>query len=415
MAAKPIDATENITNPLAHQEGGQDIPISSTLICSCGKTSVGTSDYLTMSNFLSMGKETYRIPLRLFQENREKLVASIQSQVGERTLVVLVGGESATRFDSDNEPIFRQESYFWWLTGVKEPDCSLIIDRDGSITLLIPKLPADYATIMGHIKSPEEWKEMYQVDHVKYTEELEETLEDMVGSNGNTAKILLMEGPNSDSGNTYNLAPKFKSDKLISLQDKTTLFPILAECRVQKSPSELALLEHVAQISSFAHSYVMRNLKPGMMEYQAESLFLHYAYVVIDAMLGSQDCCGPNKPVFRCVSAQGNPIHGISSFVSYASDITCSFPANGKFSEKYRPIYSAVLKAQVTVYDMCKPGASWVECHKAAEKTILQALAEIGIVKVGADTSLDELVEKRLGAVFMPHGLGHFIGIDCHD
>lgn len=192
-------------------------------------------------------------------------------------MVVLVGGESATRFDSDNEPVFRQESYFWWLTGVKEPDCSLILDTDGTITLLIPNLPADYATVMGHIKSTEEWKEIYQVDNVKYTEDLEETLEVLVGSSGETPQILLMEGPNSDSGKTYDLAPTFKSEKLKALQDKTTLFPILADCRVYKSTSELALLEHVAQISSFAHSYVMRNLKPGMMEYQGESLFMHYA------------------------------------------------------------------------------------------------------------------------------------------
>jgi Xaa-Pro dipeptidase len=192
-------------------------------------------------------------------------------------LVVLVGGQNATRFDSDHEPVFRQESYFWWLTGVKEPDCAFILDRDGNTTLLIPKLPADYATIMGRIKTTEEWQEFYRVDNVKYMEELEETLEAMVGSNGETARILLMEGANSDSGKTYNLAPTFKSKKLAALQDKTTLFPILAECRVIKSPTELALLEHVAQISSFAHSYVMRNIKPGMMEYQAESLFLHYA------------------------------------------------------------------------------------------------------------------------------------------
>jgi hypothetical protein len=60
---------------------------------------------------------------------------------------------------------------------------------------------------------------------------------------------------------------------------------------------------------------------------------------------------------------------------SYASDITCSFPANGKFSEQYRPIYNAVLQAQVTVYNMCKPGTSYLDCHKAAEVSVkLQTL-----------------------------------------
>jgi Xaa-Pro dipeptidase len=63
---------------------------------------------------------------------------------------------------------------------------------------------------------------------------------------------------------------------------------------------------------------------------------------------------------------------------------------------------------------MLRPGVSWVDCHKAAERTILEHLSRIGIIKPG-DTSLDDLVESRLGAVFMPHGLGHFIGIDTHD
>jgi Xaa-Pro dipeptidase len=189
-------------------------------------------------------------------------------------LIVLLGGPSTTRFDSDHEPVFRQESYFWWLTGVKEPDCAVIIQSDGTTKLLIPELPHDYATIMGHIRSTTEWKKMYQVDDVRYTHELEEILANMLDDK---TKILLMDGPNSDSGKNYDLAPLFKSEELRERQDISILFPVLAECRVHKSQTELALLEHVTQITSFAHAYVMRNTKPGMMEYQAESLFLHYA------------------------------------------------------------------------------------------------------------------------------------------
>lgn len=95
-------------------------------------------------------------------------------------------------------------------------------------------------------------------------------------------------------------------------------------------------------------------------------------------------------------------------------DVTCSFPIDGKFDDRQLPIYTAVLNAQVAVYNMLKPGVSWVDCHKAAEVEILRKLAEIGVVSTGGKT-LEELVELRLGAVFMPHGLGHFIGLDTHD
>ena len=96
------------------------------------------------------------------------------------------------------------------------------------------------------------------------------------------------------------------------------------------------------------------------------------------------------------------------------SDVTCSFPIDGKFDDRQLPIYRAVLNAQVAVYEMLKPGVSWVACHEAAELEILRKLAEIGVVVPGAKT-LEELVKLRLGAVFMPHGLGHFIGLDTHD
>ena len=84
------------------------------------------------------------------------------------------------------------------------------------------------------------------------------------------------------------------------------------------------------------------------------------------------------------------------------------------FSDQQRPIYTAVLNAQKAVYEMIRPGVSWVDCHRVAELEILRQLAKIGIVIPGEKT-LEELVELRLGAVFMPHGLGHFIGLDTHD
>jgi Xaa-Pro dipeptidase len=98
----------------------------------------------------------------------------------------------------------------------------------------------------------------------------------------------------------------------------------------------------------------------------------------------------------------------------YGSDITCSFPANGSFTAKQKDVFEGVLNAQRAVYAILKPGVSWVKCHEAAEAAILTKLAEIGIV-VSGTRSIEELVDMRLGAVFMPHGLGHFIGIDTHD
>ncbi len=125
-------------------------------------------------------------------------------------------------------------------------------------------------------------------------------------------------------------------------------------------------------------------------------------------------------------------------YCCYTSDITCSFPANGKFTEDQKTIYRAVLKANRAVLAAVKPGKCtcthvmynayrlaphpspptslppgvlWVDMHKLAEKVQLEELVKAGILK----GDVEEMMKVRLGAVFMPHGLGHFMGIDVHD
>lgn len=95
----------------------------------------------------------------------------------------------------------------------------------------------------------------------------------------------------------------------------------------------------------------------------------------------------------------------------YGSDITCSFPVNGKFTRDQSLLYTAVLDAHDAVISAMKPGVSWVDMHKLAERVILESLKK-GNLLVG---DVDKMMAERLGAVFMPHGLGHLLGIDTHD
>jgi len=405
-----------------------------------------------------MGQDTYKVSFeKVFQANRKKLCCKLQ-ETGSDGVIFLMGGTNPERFDSDHEPLFRQESYFWYLTGVKEPDCALALDvATQKCTLFIPKLPADYATIMGPIKTCEEIQQLYQVDAVKYMEEIETTLEELLlltitsvatkrrkkagdeddekkddsspsSDSTSNKKLLLMKGLNTDSGNMYLPPTEFlekakHGEVLQSHADTDVLFPILCECRVIKTDAELDVLRHVTELSSHAHAYVMRNLKAGMMEYQGESLFRHYCYYSYGCRFVGYTpiCgCGPNAAILH-YGHSGEPnafelkdgdicLFDLGAeYCGYGSDITCSFPANGTFTEKQKDIYNGVLQAQLVVYKMLKPGVSWVDCHKAAEKAILKQLAKIGIVIPG-DKSFDELVEMRLGAVFLPCGLGHFLG-----
>lgn len=95
----------------------------------------------------------------------------------------------------------------------------------------------------------------------------------------------------------------------------------------------------------------------------------------------------------------------------YASDITSSFPVNGKFTEKQAAIYNIVLHANRAVMEKLRAGVSWVDMQLLAERIILQGLLDLGIVK----GDLDEMLEGRIAFIFMPHGLGHLIGLEVHD
>ena len=388
------------------------------------------------ASYYSMGLRTYRVPLDLYASNRAKLLAALRSHLGlglgacANVVVYLEGGISETRHATDHEPMFRQESYFHYLFGVREPDvCGCVELATGRATLFIPKLPEEYATIMGRIKSCEEVREEYGVDDVRYVEDVEAYLLEVVGRGVAKANgILLLSGLNTDSGKTSAAPTLPKSVQSYADPTSDLLHNILAECRVIKSPHELQLMRHVTELTSLAHAYTMARTEPGMAEFQSESLFRHYAYYSFGARhLGyTAICgCGPSGAVLHYGHA-GAPNDRLlqdgdmclfdmgAEYCCYGSDVTCSFPANGKFTEKQRGVYQGVLNAQVAVYDMLRPGVGYVDCHRAAEKEILRALVDLSLVVPG-DKSLEELVEMRLGAVFMPHGLGHLIGIDTHD
>jgi len=95
----------------------------------------------------------------------------------------------------------------------------------------------------------------------------------------------------------------------------------------------------------------------------------------------------------------------------YTSDVTTTFPANGKFTDDQKLIYNAVLRANQAVMKTAKPGVSWVDMHLLSQRVILEHLTKGGLIK----GDIEEMMKTNFGAVFMPHGLGHFMGLDVHD
>lgn len=356
---------------------------------------------------LSRGKHTWKVPLTLHAANRAKLVAAMHEA---QATFLFRGGISRCRDDTDHEELFRQESFFRYLFGVKEPDWYGCVDSSGEARLFAPKLPAEYAVWMGKILTLEAWTKMYGVQ-VLWVDDMKQYLEGK--------RVLAMTGVNSDSGADINEALPIDGAELSS-----SLYHVLSECRVIKSDAEIDVMRYASYATSQAHVAVMRSAKPGDYEYQLEARFL--ARIAEDH--GCRTCaytsicaCGPNSAVLhyghaaapnaRLLLEDDMALLDMGAEYHYCSDITCSFPVRGTFDDNQRLIYEAVLSAQENVMTSMRPGVSWADMHVVAERTILHALVDGGVLK----GDVDDMFKVNLGAVFLPCGLGHLIGIDTHD
>ncbi|XP_030369453.1 xaa-Pro dipeptidase [Scaptodrosophila lebanonensis] len=369
-----------------------------------------------------MGPQTYAVPMSLFKHNRERSCTALLENLDKclkSPYALLEGGKDLSLYNTDVEYVFRQESYFQYLFGVKEPGCYGLLDiKKSRAILFVPRLPEEYETWMGPLLTLEHFKTMYEVDEVHFVDELTTFLGKVQPD-----LILTLSGTNSDSGLTMQ-PPEFEGkDKYVTNCD--ILYPILSECRVIKSAEEIEVLRYVAKVSSDAHIKVMKFVRPGHMEYEAEAVFLHHAYAVGGCRHASYTCiCGSgtnsailhyghagapnNRPIQSgdmCLFDMG------ANYCGYAADITCSFPANGKFTEDQKFIYNAVLDARNAVMQSARDGISWVDMHKLAGKVLMQRLKDGGMLK----GDVDEMLAAGLSGVFQPHGLGHLIGLDVHD
>lgn len=377
--------------------------------------------------FFSQGLDTYRIPMAMYELNRARLVHSMMEKLGDAAtgIILLQGGRQTTRYDTDHEPVFRQESYFHWAFGVTEPGVfGAISFPSGEATLFVPQYSLDYEIFCGTPPTLDAIREKYGVEKVLPLNDLPGFVKSQLESDP-ASKLHLLSGRNSDSG---NMAMPAHYDGISENAEQTTtesLFECMAECRVFKTAAEIDTMRYTHWVSSMAHVEVMRSCRVGMMEYQLESLFQHHTYTHGGCRHMSYTCicaCGPNPAVLHYGHA-GAPNNRLlqdgdlalldmgAEYHCYASDITCSFPVNGCFTNDQRLVYEAVLEAQAAVIAAMRPGVAWPDLHRTAEKAILAGLVQAGLLC----GDIDEMMDAHVGAIFMPHGLGHLIGLDTHD
>ena len=269
----------------------------------------------------------------------------------------------------------RQNSWFNHLFGVKEPGFYGIIEVESGRSLLFaPRFPPESEIWLGTIVPLAEFRDTYGVDEVKYSDELQTYVSQYFVSHG-SSKLFVLSGVNTDSGNAVpSPSFPFSSNEIHQHIDSSPLlFHVLSEIRVTKSNMEIALMRYCALAASQAHVAVMRTAKPGIMEYELEAWFLYNIYAKYGCRFTPYTCicaCGPSSatlhyghagfPNNRRVSDGEMALLDMGAeYRGYASDITCSFPINGKFTDDQLVIYEGVLAAQKSVIAVMKPGVSW--------------------------------------------------------
>ena len=322
-------------------------------------------------------------------------------------IVYLQGGSVQSRYDTDYDYPFRQESNFLYLTGVNEPDFHMILDlHNHDFHLFVPKRDPQFAVWNGYIRSQSYYQELYEADAVHYDSELPKVIKDL----------------NPDIIYCYNdrqteLLDELDIDAEINIE---ALEDALTYCRTIKTSWELDQLRYAGKVNNEAHRQVMKAIGPDKYEYEMKAVFEYnqVKYGLVQDAYAGIFASGPNSAILHYVTNDSYMNDGDLFLIDagheyngYSSDITRTFPVNGTFTTMQADVYDTVLRAQKDAIEAAVPGNKMEDLHLLAARRILEGLVDMGLVK----GDIDEMLEKNIFALFFPHGLGHFLGLDTHD
>ncbi len=337
--------------------------------------------------------------------HREKLLSLFEEN--QRSIIYLRGAEIMYRYGTDYEYPFRQESNFWYLTGVDEADYHAVLDiASGDYYLFAPKRDAQYGVWHGRIKSREEIQEKYQPDFLYYDRDLPALLKKL-----SPDTIYCLNDEQAEFIETLEKSFQVETE---------TLSDALTYCRCIKTEGELDKMRRAAEINNIAHLEVLKALKPGMYEYELKGLFeyhqqkhglLHAAYSGIHAGGRNSAILHYSENNQKIEDGDLYLIDAGYEYEGYASDVTRTYPANGRFTGVQAAVYQVVLDTLNRTTELARPGVQMENLHLAACHIVLEGLKEIGLVK----GSVEAMMENNVFALFFPHGLGHFLGLDTHD
>jgi len=337
--------------------------------------------------------------------------------------VAIIPGAHDTRRSNDTHYRFRQDSDFFYLTGFEEPDSLAVIkpDAEKKYTLFVRPRDPEREIWDGRRAGIEGAKSEFGAEESFPIAEFESKLAEFLDG----ADVLYYRlGVDSDLDNTIiKEISRMRSLSRKPIHPPQTIIDpgtIVHEMRVLKSDDEIAIMQASADIAAEAHCEAMKIVRPGMQEYQIEALIEQVfrrhgasgpAYTSI---VGG----GPNATVLHYINNDGELREGDlllldagAEYKGYASDITRTFPINGRYTNAQRDIYDLVLKAQMACVEMVRPGVTHDQLKQHSIEVLTEGMVELGLL----EGKTEELIKEKKYEKFYMHGLGHMLGIDVHD
>ena len=352
-----------------------------------------------------------------FQKRRNNLAAMLDNGVA----VISNADESSRNRDCDYP--FRSDSYFHYLSGFPEPEAVIFIlggNKPKSIIFCKPK-DANKEIWNGYIIGPEEAAKEFLFDEAYSLEEINKIAPKILKDylpNKNIFCIPETAPSKSAINNIKNLQHWFGGKDIKG--SYCDLSKLLDAMRCLKSENEINIMQNSADIAAQAHIFAMSITKPGKYEYQIEGEILNQfmqngarypAYSSIVA--GGINACTLHYIDNKSVLKDGDLllIDAGCELESYASDITRTYPINGKFTPPQKDIYQIVLDAQKKAINQVMPGNYFDDPNKIALEVIINGLIDLKILK----GTVGEIIEKETYKEFFMHRTSHWLGLDVHD
>jgi Xaa-Pro aminopeptidase len=343
-------------------------------------------------------------------------------RMDQESVAIIPSAREATR-SNDTQYRFRQDSDFFYLTGFEEPDAIAVVapSHEQKFTLFVRPRDPEREIWDGRRAGVEGAKSEYGADQSFPTIEFDEKLQDILDG---AEKLYYRLGVNSDLDEKIirQIARMRALNRKPIHPPQTIIDPatIVHEMRVLKSPEEIELMQRAADIAAEAHCEAMKAARPGMKEYELEALIEH--------IFRKQGAVGPSYTSIIGAGANATVLHYINNdgelrdgdlllidagaeYRGYASDITRTFPINGRYTKAQREIYDLVLEAQMSCVEMVRPGTTHDQLKTHSIEVLTEGMVRLGLLK--GDPK--ELIKEKKYEQFYMHGLGHMLGIDVHD